>query len=535
MSEPRIKVIRLPSFFQKRQFSAKMNCSLIPPFGMSLICSYLRARGITLDQYDLNIEIHYDCTYFPEKPNRLDKELFFDADRVLKYSQGAKDNQLDLAMEIAAAYVKISKNDILLLSLPDNIENDSNMLFALAFSKFIKENYSTINILGGESLWLDLLRKIDNCNNIDYIVYGEGEIAAYHLLNHIIHNQSINNIPGISLSSGGKVLYSDATLKPIKPDFNNLVMEKYGTRIESLEYSDDVATIMENFQKSATKILPYRFMKGCPFDCIFCVSSVKDLKYVLTPQEIVQHLSSLQNEFNPTGFFFLHDTINISRKFINSFCDELIKNKVKIMWSDCARVDNLDRDTIFKMREAGCIRLIYGMETASERLLKYINKNISLDQLANALKWSDQAGIWNGIEVICGLPQEKEEDVTSTISFINENHDFINRVYLNHFDLRQNTLLYNYPTRYGIENIQEVNQHAKLDFISYVRFGFDEIRGLRWNDKMRQIQDSLQRVQNECGLNHRYFTDEHLLFYLYSNIANKKDLVSIYAKVKGSN
>lgn len=532
MKECSIKIIRLPSFFRKRQFSSKLNCSLIPPLALGLICGYVRSKGIKIEQDDLNIRIHYDNTYLAQTEDEIDTEVFFDIPRVTSYAEGRIDLYLDSLMRKAAKKVKISDHQIILLSLPDNIENDTNLMFAMAFSSFIKKRHNTINIIGGESLWLDLLRIKYSCKQIDYIIYGEGEIAVEHLLSHIINGKNnLNETPGLLVEDGGKVIRSDLSLRPIKPDFTGLPLEKYKSREEVLEYSPEVAALIDEFQASNTLVLPYRFIRGCPFECIFCVSSVKNLSHTLTVEEVGAHLKSLQEEYRPSGFFFLEDTVNISKKYINDLCDEIIKNKINILWSDCARVDNLDRETIFKMRRAGCIRLIFGMETASPRLLKYINKKIDLRQLENTLRWADEAGIWAGLEVICGLPHENEDDIRATIAFLNANQEYINRVYLNHFDLRENTPLYNEPDKYGLERILEVNQYAQKDFISYVRFGFNETGGLTWPDKVRQIEHSLVSVQDNCRLGLRYFTDEHLLFFLYSRFTDKKKINSIYLKI----
>jgi hypothetical protein len=128
----------------------------------------------------------------------------------------------------------------MLLSLPDNIENNSNLMFAMAFSRFIKEKYNTINILGGENLWLDLLRSKYRSNHIDYIIYGEGEFPVYHLLNHIIYKRPLDNIKGLSFLDEGKVIYSDVTSRPIKPDFSGLPVEKYRVRKEVLGCPDGI-------------------------------------------------------------------------------------------------------------------------------------------------------------------------------------------------------------------------------------------------------------------------------------------------------
>ena len=531
MENSKITIVRLPSFFKKRQFSSKPNCCLIPPLGLGLIASYLRSKSMPIEQDDLNMKIHYDNNYSVSPEDKVDIEIFFDMQRIKNYSKGYSDAYVDAVMERIDSKVKLSDGQIILLSLPDNIENDSNLAFALAYSRFIKRRYNSINILGGQGPWSNLLRTRHNCQDIDFVIQGDGEYPLYHLLNSIANNQKLGNLPDLSILEEGKLILSNRISEAIKPDFSGLPIEKYRSKDEVLGYPSDIEEIMRGFQKTGVLLLPYRFTRGCPFECIFCISSTQKLSHALSSEEIVRHLKSLQEEYNPTGFFFLNDTINISKKYINELCDEIIANKLKILWSDCARIDNLDKDTLFKMRAAGCIRLIFGMETASPRLLKYIDKKIDLRKLEDVLRWTDEAGIWAGVEVIGGFPHEKQEDIDATISFLNANEKYINRIYLNHFDLRQNSVLYNSPQKYGLERIFKVDQCTEKDFSSYVEYGFDEANGLCWEDKARQVEFSVKMVQESCAKGQRFFTDEHLLFYLYSYFDNKDDIKSVYLKI----
>ena len=526
-----IKLLRLPSFFRKRQFSSAVNCCLIPPLGLGLIVASLRSRGIDIEQDDLNIKIHHDNYYSNSPEHKIDTDIFFDMERIENYSKGNNDAYIDSIMDKVDKKTRLYNNQILLFSLPDNIENNSNLAFALAYSRHTKKRYNSINILGGQGPWSNLLIRKHNCKDIDFVIQGDGEYPLYHLLDSIVSNKNLDNIEDLSRGDEGRLIVSNKICDIMKPDFSGLPLDRYRSRKEDLSYPEDIESIMKKFQEIGVLILPYRFTRGCPFECIFCISSTQRLSHVLPPEEITQHLKSLQGEYNPTGFFFLNDTLNISSSYINKFCDEIIANKLKVLWSDCARIDNLDKNTLFKMRKAGCIRLIFGMETASPRLLKYINKKIDLKVLENVLRWTDEAGIWTGLEVICGFPHERREDIDATISFLNANKKYINRVYLNHFDLRQGSVLYNSPEKYGLERIFKVDQCTEKDFSSYIEYGFDERDGLKWKDKIKQIDFSIKTVQERCAKGLHFFTDEHLLFYLYSRFDDKDKVKSIYYKI----
>ena len=162
-------------------------------------------------------------------------------------------------------------------------------------------------------------------------------------------------------------------------------------------------------------------------------------------------------------------------------------------------VNGLDEEIISKMRKAGCARIILGMETASPSLLKTINKGITIEELEKVLKLLSKYGIWTGIEVICGLPHETEEDIKATIDFLLTNRDCIDRIYCNIFDLRHPSVMFLNPEIYGIENIQEINLYRTEDnddfnICNFVRFSFDETNGLNWQAKKKQMISSFWRV-----------------------------------------
>ncbi len=275
-------------------------------------------------------------------------------------------------------------------------------------------------------------------------------------------------------------------------------------------------------------MLLFQFTKDCPNRCAFCSASKNPLGSILHPEEIVSALYALQKKYNPTGYFFLNDTINISKTYIERICDLICEKELGILWTACAHVDGLDEEVIAKMRQAGCIRLILGMETASPSLLRRVNKGISMPELEKALKLLSKYGIWSGVEVICGLPHETEEDINATVDFLLNNKKYIDMVYAAVFDLREGSLMYEYPRDYGIENIRELNLYREdgsnaSNITNFVKFGFDEINGLRWPDKQKQMRHSYERVQRETHTS-RYpnsFLGEHLLFYLYSRFNDK--------------
>ncbi len=537
INNDKIKIVKLPSFYEKHQlYSTELNCVLLPPLALGQIVSYLKKKGIDIEQDDLYIKVHYDNKYSDNPEEKIDESLFFDEERIVKYYQGDEDKYLDMNMEKVIKKSRFDGYKIILLSIDCNTMNKSNIMFTLSFVKFLKKKYHPVIIIGGSfGVAIDLLSTKYKSDNIDFLVKGAGEVVLFELLSILMAGQSLSKISRLHFSEDGKILQAEVK-ELVKPDFAGLPLEKYKYRGINFNCKEKVKEIIKDFNESGTLILPFKFIRGCPFECIFCCESGNKLTYVMSPQKVVSCLRELQEKYHPTGFFFLSDTLNISERYINELCDEIIKNKLDILWSDCARIDYFDQDTLFKMRRAGCIRLIYGMETASPRLLRYINKKVDVKRLEEILKWTDEAGIWTGLEIICGFPHEKEEDIDCTISFLNRNKKYINRIYYNVFDLRLGSKLFANPNLYGIEKIFDLSQYPlKQEFTYnrvYTHYGFDEHGGLSWQDKEKQMLYSYDKVIKDAGENtFPHFEEEHLLFFLYSRYDHKDEIKAIFSDI----
>ena len=530
----KVKILRMPSFCNKDEiWSTELNTSLLPPLALGQIVAYLRAKKIKIDQADLNIDIHYDNYYSKLPESQIDISIFSDENRVTKYISGAEDKYIDSLMEKIERKSEFCGYKVILLSLPVMTSNSNGILFTLCLCRFLKNKYNPIVIAGGAQQPIDLLSKYE-CKDIDFVSSG-GESSLFKLLFELKNgpelSESLNR--GRIRENGCRLITGEPT-PMLKPDFSGLPIEKYKYRGLKTKYSDVYREILEEFNQSGTLLLPFKFITGCPYECAFCPMSANKSMYVLDPVTVASYLKELQQEYNPTGFFFLSDTINISKQYVNQLCDEIIKNKTKILWSDCARADNLDKDTLVKMRQAGCIRLIFGIETASSRLLQYIRKGIGVKRLEDTLRWADEAGIWSGVEIICGLPHEQDSDIEETIAFLNKNKKYINTLYINQFDLRDGSVFLPYAKDLGIENIFIINQYANEEFFNFHKYGYDETGGLRWQDKRKQIVNSYKKLSdNTCGnSNCPPYELEHLLFFLYNKFDSKQKACDIFTKVE---
>lgn len=535
MKKTRVKIIRMPAFLQRHEkLSLGLNSSLLPPLALGNITAYLRERGIQIDQDDLNIKVHYDNAFSKDPERKVDDRVFLDEHKIVSYLNGERDLQVEKEVKKLVSKTDFKGYDIILFSIPDN-RNSSHILMSLCIAKYLKESSSPIIIVGGIFYSIDSLGFAYSDRHIDFKIFGPGESALFELLTRI--SEEKGDISGFK----ERVFYGDYH-SLVKPDFNGLPLDMYRYKIQrngyrdySSDYPEDIKDIMQAFDDSNLSVFTLKFIRGCPFKCIFCTSSGDNTMRAVPPDKAVGYIEDINKRYGAENFFFLSDTINFSNGFMSKFCDEIIKRKLKIKWMDCARINKMNKDLLKKMREAGCVRLVYGMETASQKLLDYIQKDMDLDEMKRVLRWTHEADIWCGVEVISGLPYEDERDVDATIDFINSRREFIDRVYIEPFTVRDWSRLLLYPDKFGITNVKRVDQYAKdrnnessLDRY-FVKYGFDEANGLKWEDKRKQIDHAFQKTEHflEQG-QFPHYEEEHFLFYLYSLFNAKKDVRKVY-------
>jgi radical SAM superfamily enzyme YgiQ (UPF0313 family) len=164
--------------------------------------------------------------------------------------------------------------------------------------------------------------------------------------------------------------------------------------------------------------------RGCPFKCIFCVGRKMvgaKVRY-RNPKSVVDEMEYL------AGFGFRQ--INVADDLFTSnenhclkVCDEIIKRGLEIKWTSFARVDTVSVKVLKRMKEAGCHTVSFGIESGNREMLKRIKKGITLEQVTEAVKMCNEAGVSPHASFILGLPGETPETLRETVEFGNRLKD----------------------------------------------------------------------------------------------------------------
>lgn len=166
---------------------------------------------------------------------------------------------------------------------------------------------------------------------------------------------------------------------------------------------------------------PYTFIvtsRGCTAGCKYCIKHVT-YQYavrVRSPEHIMKELWLLHD----LGIHNIHmyaDLFTVSRDQVVGLCKSIIEQGLKVRWTCNSRVDYVDEEMLQLMGQSGCWMISWGIESASEEVLRRARKGAYPDKVECPLRWSKKAGIGNWGYFIIGLPGETEQTIRQTIDF----------------------------------------------------------------------------------------------------------------------
>ncbi len=241
-------------------------------------------------------------------------------------------------------------------------------------------------------------------------VYGEGELTALEFTEALARGGSLEAVAGL-MYAGPEGSVRENPPRPYIEDLDALPAPARHLLADPLAYRPHLFT----FRRS-----PWTTMissRGCPQQCTFCDRSVFGNRYrVRSATSVFAEMKELHERHGVREIFFMDDTFTINRKRVEELCGLLIAADLDLIWTCCARANNMSRDLLAKMRRAGCWMIHLGIESGDEQVLRRIKKGITLEQVRNVCAWAREVGMNVRGFFILGLPGDTPETIRRTIA-----------------------------------------------------------------------------------------------------------------------
>ncbi len=382
-----------------------------------------------------------------------------------------------------------------------SITATSQILPGLTLCRLIKQANPDLHITIGGSIFtrlVDNLRRADAMFQFadDFVVF-EGETALLELVHQLEGNRDFSKVPNLIYRQNGKIIvnqpfYSENINALAAPNFDGMPFRQYF---------------------APQSVLPIQFSRGCYYkDCAFCALTLDHQNFrQRQPEKVVDDLKLLMEKYETPFFFFTDECFALSPT--KRLCGQLIQAGVNAQWTCEMRFEkNLSRDLLKLMRDAGCLKIVCGLESYNQRVMDFMKKGIKREHVNRIVDDCLDLDIAVHCYVLIGFPTETEAEAMETMNFILE-HTRLNSSYGFScqpclFDLEKEAPIMSDPASYGIRRIMRpASEDLSLGYF------YEVLDGMKPEEAERVYQHVYEKISEVvCELPFNYSMADGLLY-----------------------
>jgi len=452
-----------------------------PPTALAHLAGYARNKGYGVDVLDLNVDLYHrlgrdwELLWHVENKNFWSNETTFDL--LLDVIGPHLDEYAQIMAEHPAPLIGFSVVDPKERCTIELIRR----IKAICPDKHI--------LLGGPACVTPEYRQIfiDNVPElIDGYAMGEGEAILVEAIERVREGESLSGLKGVYIQTA-----TDAEPEEYKRRKRILPLDG----IPFPHYED---FLLDRYPGDE---LIVEWSRGCIGACTFCKGKMIDGKYRTHSAEAI--LASLKHyvEFLHINRFTVCDpVINGDVEEMAKLCQLIIDDGLELEWrGEAIPHKGQTAEVLQAMRKAGCYELQLGVESASPKVLKLMNKLrlFGPDEAAEVVRAAHEAGIRTALFTIIGFPGEDEEAFMETYNFVKEHAEYIDELKsINALHIITDTPIHIRADKYGL-CLPEVDYHYKwstVDGENTHAVRMDRVR------RLKELADELEIFVRETNL-----------------------------------
>lgn len=242
----------------------------------------------------------------------------------------------------------------------------------------------------------------------DAIVRGEGEDTMLELMRMLAAGDDPAGIAGLTARDrAGRIVFAGP--RPAIDDLDRLPHNAaHLSRSIGIDVPDQLRYLITS--------------RGCPGACTFCNTPDfwgRKVRF-RSAADVMAELETMRERHGLVHVSIRDDTFTAHRPRTIEICQRLIDSGRYWLWDCQSRVNLVDQERLEWMKRAGCHHIQYGVESGSDGILKILQKDISAQQIRDAVAMSRDAGLVVSIYLIAGVPEETDEDIQATIALVRD-------------------------------------------------------------------------------------------------------------------
>jgi len=243
----------------------------------------------------------------------------------------------------------------------------------------------------------------------DYVLRGEWDYTVSQLAGALDRDTPLSQIQGLSYRRDGKIVAGGKA--PLIEDLDALPFPAY----DLVDLSRFYESVFAYFP-AATAITS----RGCPFHCVYCVfpNTIYTHKFrAQSPERVLAEALYLQNKFGVRLIRYDDDTFEIDKQRVFDICRLFKENSVTLKWIIQSRPSLMTEEMAKALKEAGCVMVLYGVESGDDEILEKIKKGTTTAEIERGVRIAHKYGLDVLNCVMIGFYWDTLETVQRTIDF----------------------------------------------------------------------------------------------------------------------
>ena len=317
-----------------------------------------------------------------------------------------------LMLDIFSKRMALCKPDLVGFSVPF----PGNLYSALRCAQWIRQNFPQVKIVMGGGYVNTELRSLTDpalFDFIDYLVFDDGELPLLRIMDggeliRTLYRDDAGAIIRVNFDSKENIPFAESGT----PSYEGLLQNNY---INMIELTNPMHALWSNGKWNKLMLA-----HGCYWGkCAFCDGTLDYVKrFDQAPVElIVDRMEAVVAQTGQTGFHFVDEAAPPA--LLRKLAEEIIRRKLTVSyWTNVRFEKSYTPELCYLLAQSGCIAISGGLEVASPRILKMINKGITVESASESMRNFTEAGIMTHAYLMYGFPTETARETIDSLEVV---------------------------------------------------------------------------------------------------------------------
>lgn len=359
----------------------------------------------------------------------------------------------EILISILAEKIETIQPELFLISVPF----PGNLYSAFRSAQWVRKHYPKIKIAMGGGFPNTELRSLSDVRVFeffDYITLDDGELPVELLVGAVCQADPAEvSYKRTFLLENGKVVYKNNSLRPDykqseigTPDYSDLPLDKY---ISVIEIVNPMHRMWSDGRWNKLTMA-----HGCYWGkCTFCDISLDYIKVYepIAANLLCDRMEEMIAQTGENGFHFVDEAA--PPKLMQALALEILRRKLVVTWWTNIRFEkSFSGDLCLLLKASGCIAVSGGLEVASDRLLKLIDKGVTVEQVAKVTRNFTEAGIMVHSYLMYGYPSQTVQETVDSLEMVRQLFEagVLQSGFWHQFAMTAHSPVGMYPEKFGV-------------------------------------------------------------------------------------